>query len=541
NMTAEAGDISLHDTVDAANVKLTAVGDVTADDTITSTVGYIDIDPAAVKLTRLVAETTIDVTGGSIELSGDATANGHIIFKALTGNATLSGLTKSSSSTVHVEAKTAKASVNDVESQSDTTIIGGAVDVLGDIIAQGAVTLQALLGNVGIQGSVTANGGLLLLDAAHGDAVINDIASNSNVSIIALDLDLSGTISAADEVRLASLDSGTTIVLGGDGGTGSVTMRYPQGLTIDADELSRISAGNLRIDAANNDALLMSVNFAGATLGDLTIGAGTASQIIADGTVTGLDTLTLGYVDGLDDRRPGLILVSGELGLDTTTGRLGSVELNSSQDIIIGSQAFQTYYETSDPTLSQLGKPNLAAMGVASGHIFIAADSLKLNAPGDIVQLNTGSGVDGKGIVFKVAAIDEGVLYPVDDGPEKVVLFGQVIRDDGTRITSFSAGLEPRILFPGIKDINGDYIEDPLVQTGEYHFNLCVIGDPVSCSNALLREAEPTGGVSDTDPNPYLGPAGITFDDDDEDEEEEDDLGGVAATGNESLWGVGIR
>ncbi len=542
-MIAETLGVELQGLVEAASVYLEAAGDITALDKITSTTGAITIEAGGTaSLTELDSATTIDVTAADIEISGDATSTGDATFKALTGDATLDGKTASTTGSVVVEAKLGKATVRDIESDDDTSITAGTIDVLGDIVAMDTATLQALLGDIDVQGSVTANGGLLLLDAAHGDAVINRISALTNVHIVALDLDLSGSISAGDEVRLTSLDSGTTVVLGGDGGTGSTTLRFPAGLTIDADELSRVSAGSLRIDAGGNDALLLSADFAGATLRDLSIGADASSQIVAAGFVQGLDALTLGYVEGLDDRRPGLILVAGKLGSDTATGRLGEVTLNSSQDIIIGPRLFHTYYEIANPSLAQLGKSNFAAMGISSGHVFIAADSLKLHAPGDIVQLNTGSGVDGRGLVFKVAAIDEGVIYPSGDGPDKVVLFGVVIRDDGTRVTSFSAGLEPRLLFPGTTDGSGNTVEEPLAPSDDYRFNLCIIGDPVSCSNTPLRGGESTAGAANSDPNPALGPTGLTFETGDEDEEDDDsDPGGAAATGNESLWGASSR
>ncbi|MEQ9796201.1 filamentous hemagglutinin N-terminal domain-containing protein [Parvibaculum sp.] len=541
-MIAELLDIDLQGAVEAASVYLEAARDIMAADSITATSGAIEIEAVGeVDLVSLDAATTIDVTAAALEVSGDASASGDATFRAMTGDATFGGKTSSANGDVLIEAKLGHATAEDIESKLDTTIVAGAVSVLGDIVSMGQVALQALTGNVDVQGAVTANGGLLLLEAGQGDAIINRIASLTNVSILALDLDLSGSISAGDEVQLTSLDSGTTVVLGGDGGTGTVVLRNPAGLTIDADELSRISTGKLRIDAEANDALLLDVDFTGATLGDLSVGADNSSQIIAAGSVQGLDALTLGYVDGADDRRPGLIVVPGELGQDTTTGRLGAVTLNSSQDIIIGPQAFQAFYQADDPSLASLGKLNPAAFKATRNHIFIAADDLKLYAPGDIVQLNTGSGVDGRGIVFKVAAVDEGVVNPSGDGPEKVVLFGVIIRDDGTRVTSYSAGLEPRILFPGTTDANGNVIEEPLEKSTDYRFNLCIIGDPVSCSNALLREAEPTAGVAGSDPNPYVAGPDLSFDDDDDDLDGEGDLGGVAATGNESLWGAGVR
>ena len=541
-MTAELLNIDLQGTVEAASVDLEAAGDITASDTITATTGSIEIDAdGEASLAALDAETTIEVTAASLDVSGDATAGGDATFRALAGDATLGGKTTSENGDILVEAKLGLATVGDMESDGDTTIVAGAIDVLGDIVTMGQASLQALTGDVDVQGSVTANGGLLLLEAGQGDAIINRISSLTNVSIMALDLDLSGSISAGDEVRLTSLDSGTTVVLGGDGGTGTVILRNPAGLTIDADELSRISTGTLRIDAEANDALLLDVDFTGATLGDLSIGASNSSQIIAAGSVQGLDALTLGYVDGADDRRPGLIVVPGELGRDTATGRLGAVTLNSSQDIIIGPQAFRAFYEANDPSLSTLGKLNPATYKSRRNHIFIAADDLKLHAPGDIVQLNTGTGVDGRGIVFKVAAVGEGVVNPSGNGPEKVVLFGVIIRDDGTRVTSYSAGLEPRILFPGTTDGSGNVVEEPLGQSKEYRFNLCIIGDAVSCSNALLREAEPTAGVAGSDPNPYVAGPDLSFDDEEDDLDGEGDLGGIAATGNESLWGAGVR
>ena len=528
---------------DSATIEATTT-DVTLNDDLSST-GSVLIKALLGKVTTagLSAVTTLEVYAKEIMISGDAIAGGDVTIRASDGDATLSGNTESTGGNVDVEANLGTVSVFDVASHLATTVTGGVVKVLGDLVSDGQATLQALTGNVDITGSVTANGGLLLLNAAQGDAVINKIASTTNVSIQALDLDLSGSISAGDEVVLTSLDSGKTVVLGGDGGVGSFTLRKPQGLTIDAGELGRISAGTLKIDAGNNDALLRSVDFSSATLGDLSIGADASSWIMTDGIVTGLNSLTLGYIDGLDDRRPELVLIGGSLGEDSAGGSdwLGSVVVNSSQDIIIGSQTFKTYYDKINPSLSQLGSLNPGYVGVASNHVFIATNNLELYAPGDIVQLNTGSGVDGKGLVFKVSAVGKAVLNPSGLGPDKVVLFGVVVRDNGTRVTSFSAGLEPRLLYEGEKDSNGKVISEPLTQTGDYHFNLCIIGDPVSCSNALLRQAEGTTAAALSDPNPNVLASGLTFDTGDDQEDDEDDTSGVAATGNESLWGASAQ
>ncbi len=47
--------------------------------------------------------------------------------------------------------------------------------------------------------------------------------------------------------------------------------------------------------------------------------------------------------------------------------------------------------------------------------------------------------------------------------------------------------------------------------------------------------------MADDDPNPYVAEPDLGFDDDDDCLDGEGDLGGVAATGNESLWGAGVR
>ena len=480
----------------------------------------------------------LDIEGASVALAGIVRAATDVIITASTGNVSIGGLVTAQAGDVNVRAAGGTITIDDVSATGDVRLVGGTLDIVGTVIAQGAAFLQALTGNVTVHETVTAAGGTLVLDAANGDAVLNRLAALDDIMINVTDLDLSGSISAGDEFSLTSGRTGETIILGGDGTSGGITLRRAAGLTLDANELTRISAGRFEIDAGLNDVLLSDAAFASATLDRLIVGADPSSHIFAAGQVTGLSFLQLGYTETGLDRRPELILVSGKLGLDSNSGRLGSVRLESSGDIVIGSQKFRNLLQNQTLALNLLGAPPLSVFGVSQGHVFVATDKLQMLAPGSIVQLNTGSGVDGAGLVIGVPTRGDGVLFPSEQGPERVVLFGVVIRADGTRISSFEAGLEDNILFAG----NGTPGAPALTQGGDYYWNLCLIGDPVSCSSDLLRDAERNGRLINNDPSGVGGVIPLVFETGEGDERnEEEDLGGVAASGNEALWDASAR
>lgn len=551
SLTATAGNIStpnLFD-VDAGAVLLSgpvtagggididaATGGVTASGgSLTATGGTVDVSApvAVVSLDGVSSPGDLTLRGAAVTFIGNLVAQGQILLEAFTGSVTGTGTSSITGPNAGLTARAIGGTVtlNDVTIGNDLSALGGAVTVTGSSTVGGTASLQALSGNVHVAGELNALGGILLIEAPSGAAVINEIASSSDVSLVVLDLDLTGTISAGDQFNLTPAGTGRTIVLGGSGGSDGVVFRLPQGFTLDASEITRISASKLQFNAGNNDLALLSATFDPAMLQELQLGTGAANRIIAGGDVRGLPSLKLGYQEGGTDARPELILVSGSLGEDSTGGRIESLRLSSRGDIVIGTQAFFDAYEASngDLDLATLAEPNLGQFQATEGHVFIAADQLRLASPGEIVQLNTGTGQEGKGVVFQEATGGDATIEAAEGGPTRVNLFGVVINAAGERISSFDAGLEPNLLDAGV------------VQNGELRLNLCVIGNSASCSIAILREAQESArsrnsALSSLTNNTLLG-----FEDNDfDDEDDEDDLGGVAGAGNESLWGIGL-
>ena len=480
----------------------------------------------------------LEIEAGSISLFGRVSAATDILLTALTGGISSTGSLTATLGDIIGNAPSGPISVNDLVAGNDIRHIGASVDIAGTATAHGSAFVQALTGNVNVGGSVNAVGGALVLNAANGTALLNRIGALNDVTLTVADLDLSGSITAGDQFILETARTGQTIVLGGDGSTGGDTLRRTAGLIIDESELTKISAGRFDVDGGANDVLLLDARFDGATLDTLMIGTDQSSRIIAAGVVTGLSSLQLGYQTGGIDRRPGLILVSGQLGLDTAAGRLGTVRLESSDDIVIGTERFLEIFETGALSLLGLASLPTSVVGGITDHVFIATDQLQFVAPGSIVQLNTGRGVDGAGIVFGVPAAGDGVLFPSETGPAEVLLFGDVIRADGSRVSGFSASLEDSILFGG----NTMTSTAGLAQNNQYYLNYCLIGDPVSCSADSLREVERNNRFINGDPSGLGGVIPVVFETGEDDERnEEEDLGGVAASGNEALWDAGSR
>ncbi len=480
----------------------------------------------------------VEIDAGSISLVGRLTAATDVFLTALTGGISSSGSISATLGDIIANAANGPISVNDLEATGDIRLVGTSVNVAGTATAHGSAFLQALTGNVSVGGSVTATGGALVLDASSGSALLNRIGALSDVTLTVADLDLSGSISAGDQFILETDRSGQTIVLGGDGTTGDVTLRRTAGLIIDESELTKISAGRFDIDGGANDVLLLDARLTTSSLDTMMIGTDQSSRIIAAGTVTGLTSLQLGYQTASLDRRPELILISGQLGLDTSTGRLGTVRLESADDIVIGTERFLEIFETESLTLLGLASLPLSVAGGVDDHVFVATEQLQILAPGSVVQQNTGRGVEGAGLVFNVPSKGDGVLFPSEDGPEEVLIFGEVIRPDGTRVSAFNASLEDNILFGGSSTL----AEPALIQNGQYYMNFCLIGDPVSCSADSLREIERNNRFINGDPSGLGGVIPVVFETGENDErDEEEDLGGVAASGNEALWDAGSR
>ncbi|CDO59377.1 Flagellar hook-length control protein FliK [Candidatus Phaeomarinobacter ectocarpi] len=548
-LTATAGDISTPGTldIDGGSISLAgpvqagtgidldaSTGGITATADMTSTAGSAVLRAVngAISVQGVKAPDGISMVGAAVNFAGMLMTQGQVFLEALTGALTGSGTSSVAAPNGGLTARAlgGAATLNNVVIGGDLSLVGGSSTMTGVSTVGGTATLQALTGNVHVAGSVAATGGILLIEAPSGSAVINSIASNSDVSLVVLDLDLTGTISAGDQFNLTPAGSGRTIIIGGSGGTDGVTLRRPQGFTLDASEVTRIIASKLQIDAGANDLALLDATFDPAALQSLFLGADANARIIAAGNVTGLPHLQLGFVDGAANARPGLILVSGALGEDTAADRLASLRLESSEDIVIGTQAFLDEFERADGNLdlSILGEPDLARFNGTQDHVFIAADQLRLFAPGEIVQLNTGTSFVGAGVVFGEAPAGEGTIVSTGGGPERVNLFGTVIRSTGERVTSFEAGLEPNLLGPGLS------------QNGELRLNLCVIGDSSSCSIAILREAQESARSRNSALSSLTNSTLFGFEDDDDDDDEEEDLGGVAGSGNEGLWGVGL-
>ena len=511
-------------TLSGQDIDLTGKVDATTTATLTATVGNIS------------SNGSLEIEAGSISLFGRVVAATDILLTALTGGISSTGSLTATLGDIVASAPFGPISVNDLVVGKDLRLVGSSVDVSGTATAQGSAFIQALTGNVNVSGSVTATNGALVLNASNGTALLNRIGALSDVTLTVADLDLSGSITAGDQFILETERTGQTLVFGGDGSTGGVALRRTAGLIIDETELTKISAGRFDIDGGANDVLLLDARFNGGGLDTLMIGADQSSRIIAAGTVTGLSSLQLGYQTSEIDRRPGLILVSGQLGLDTAAGRLGTVRLESSDDIVVGTERFLEIFETGSLSLLGLASLPNSVVGGTNDHVFIATDKLQIVAPGSVVQLNTGTGVDGAGIVFGAPTTGDGVLFPSGDGPTEVLLFGDVIREDGSRVSGFNASLEGNILFGG----NTTTTASALTQNEQYYMNYCLIGDPVSCSADSLRELERNNRFINGDPSGLGAVIPVVFETgEDEERNEEEDLGGVAASGNEALWDAG--
>jgi len=216
-------------------------------------------------LGRITVKGTFDNTFGLA--AATTTSGGVFVGNINTGNISVTSLTTGSVTTNGLQSSDALELEN---SAGNITII----DIAGtanDVYATGKIRLDAF-------GTLTI---------ASGADVETSVGAGSAIDLIANDMDLSGTVTAAmadAEVLLKAKTGSTAINLGGSGG----------GLELSAAELNAIAADILRIgDSSTNAAVTLTGAWTpGSTVGDTRLEIETSSTVTATAAALNMGTST---------------------------------------------------------------------------------------------------------------------------------------------------------------------------------------------------------------------------------------------------------
>ncbi len=314
-----------------------------------------------------------------------------------------------------------------------------------------------------------------------GVATLNGVTAAGAVDIVAKDLTLGGTLTAANvQVESATGD----LRVGGSSADGAPA----SGLWLDNAEFGRIHAtGQVNLYAGptqgtpRGDLTVLALDVSPQSTPQVNFLVGGGHNALVQGVVA---PAASGGVIHIGDNantawQPTSILVSGTLGSATFSGgaytdvhAFDEVRLFATQDIIIGTQRFIGLIQAAADADIEIGrnKPTgVAATGAERNRVLVAAAKLELSASGKVVSQNTAPTVAQSVGLFLTAGNGQPDL--LIDPPQLVDLYGSFISQSGVVVTSFPAG--SGVAF-AIVDPAGNPAAMPVGAV--YRFNSCGIG-----------------------------------------------------------------
>ncbi|RAK68552.1 filamentous hemagglutinin N-terminal domain-containing protein [Phenylobacterium kunshanense] len=435
----------------------------------------------------LTATRNVTITAAGALRVADVTANA--------GSVSLTGATVTAGAVSASEDLTLRALSGGVTTASYRTgrdlIIQGSTLSLGSSIAPVARDLSITsLGNFTSSTPLSA-GRNLTLDVA-GTASIGQASAGSGIRIVAGDLTLGGTITAAD----AQIESRGAMRVGGSAG-GS-------GFILDNSEFGQLRiAGQLRLYAgdttggARGDLLLqdLAVNPSNTPNVAFLVGSGNTASVagLVAPTASG-GIFRIGHATDLS-WRPSTVLVSGAIGAATFSGAAYSgvrsfdeVRLAARQDILMGSQRFIDLVRNaaiSDIDVAAGRPAGVTPVGDEVNRVFISTGRLEVSADNKVVQQNTSALGGGQAVgVFFTGQFNPALII---DPPRLVELWGAFSGQGGQVVTGTTAGGSVTFV---VVDTNGQPVERP--QGANYRFNSCDVGT-TNCAPVL---AAPQEGVT---------------------------------------------
>jgi hypothetical protein len=160
---------------------------------------------------------------------------------------------------------------------------------------------------------------------------------------------------------------------------------------------------------------------------------------------------------------PGSVEITGALG--TLAAPIGTLQINSGGDILIGSEKFVSSVRASSDKLNlDLASFELGYGGVATDQIFLSSGVTQLQANGVILQQTTSA--TGEGVRFQIGS---GLVFGGNAQALRVALFGGISNADGSAI-----------LGQAVAQRSG-FLPASATQSTAFTFNDCQIGVTKAC------------------------------------------------------------
>ncbi|HEX2816926.1 MAG TPA: hypothetical protein VHN39_11050, partial [Phenylobacterium sp.] len=402
------------------------VGDLTSTHNLVATRNITIGAAGALKLADITASSgSITLTGASVT-AGALNAGQDLTLKALSGGVTLTSF---------------KAG-RDLVVQAATLSLGQQLAPVGRDFTITTPNDFTAASDIAAGRNLTLNIG--------GVASLKGVTAPGTVDIIANDLTLAGTMTAAN----VQVESATgALRVGGSSADGAPA----SGLWIDNAEFGRIQAtGQVNLYAgptagtARGDLTLLALDVTPQSTPQVNFLVGGGHNALVQGVVA---PTTSGGVIHIGDNtnaawQPTSILVSGTLGSASFRGgsysnvrAFDDVRLFATQDIIIGSQRFIGLIQSAAIADIEIGRNKPAGVAPTSAEqnrVLVAAGKLELSASGKVVSQNTAPSVAQSVGVFLTAGNGQPDL--LIDPPQLVDVYGSFISQSGAVVSSFSAG-----------------------------------------------------------------------------------------------------
>jgi hypothetical protein len=291
------------------------------------------------------------------------------------------------------------------------------------------------------------------------------------------------------DIRAADADVGAELFVRGAGvnirstGAGGVVIgdgvTAPAGaLQLSNAEVQRIDAGSLAIrsgasTASGRDLVVGDLSLDRSKIPQLLLSTGKGGQVRVTGAVRGSGAPAVSI--GESTVRPDGVEITGSLG--ATDAALGTVQIRSGADVLIGTQGFvDAAKAVADKNTFDVQSASAANAGTGNtGRLFLAAGATAFDAPGYILQQNTGtSGNNGDGLRIGVPSGDVTATFANGTAPRRIAVFGSVVDADGKVLTSSSAAVAKGLLPANV------------TANDVWRLNTCIIGTGAACAATNL-------------------------------------------------------
>jgi hypothetical protein len=205
----------------------------------------------------------------------------------------------------------------------------------------------------------------------------------------------------------------------------------------------------------------------------LLLSTGKGGQVRVTGAVRGSGAPAVSI--GESTVRPDGVEITGSLG--ATDAALGTVQIRSGADVLIGTQGFvDAAKAVADKNTFDVQSASAANAGTGNtGRLFLVAGATAFDAPGFILQQNTGtSGNNGDGLRIGVPSGDVTATFANGTAPRRIAVFGSVVDADGKVLTSSSAAVAKGLLPANV------------TANDVWRLNTCIIGTGAACAATNL-------------------------------------------------------